>query len=499
MENKETISDILGGAEELVEGISMEAESILDELASSHGDALPTHLEAKHIQALLDKEWERNRIVAAVERECETAETVATSSVQGKQAPAVEGERELLTYVDDTTTTRDAIKAVGAEVKLNLLSQRSEISIKGKQVGNVEEGKAEFRLYEIINKRVLIQREDKPAQHFNYSPLFPKRLQSLGIDNSYDPCHDYLAELPEHMQASKPWHDCFEFTEPDEYVDAVFNAWFEQLFMRMQTAGCTAPHMLLIHGRQGVGKSTLARALCPVKDWFGDTLNFTADERTKVDAMSGKLVMEVAELAHRKVDNDRQKDFISRTGDRIDMKYQRTETYPRRCLFIATTNNDKPLPYDEEGRRYWPLSITAAKQQREGILKSFADEMLALLSAAKQRCEDKGSDACFLPADVQAQQREAYAARRFVVETEETILDILHNLAERGVATDMGNDVWRFKVRDIVGQSELLKTYIHPRDVSKFMRAYSGKSGRERFEGTQVRNWTLKLPNEVCE
>ena len=79
---------------------------------------------------------------------------------------------------------------------------------------------------------------------------------------------------------------------------------------RIFEPGCKADHLIVLEGKQGVGKSTACRILAG--EWFSDNMS---DIHTK-DAMQhlrGRWLIELAELsAIRKADMEALKSFIAR-------------------------------------------------------------------------------------------------------------------------------------------------------------------------------------------
>ncbi len=121
---------------------------------------------------------------------------------------------------------------------------------------------------------------------------------------------------------------------------------------------------VIIQGDQGIGKSTLIKALYG-EQWFGE-LNVDLGEKQKVaEEITGKWGVELPELgALHKADHNRAKAFMRRQFDDVRMAYDRRVTeFPRQCVCWGTTNDAKYLRDPTGNRSYWP----AVTNMREGI------------------------------------------------------------------------------------------------------------------------------------
>ena len=121
--------------------------------------------------------------------------------------------------------------------------------------------------------------------------------------------------------------------------------------------GCKIDEVPVLLGAQGCGKSTFIQSWFLEEQlftWYGEGVNLNGREKEQVEAMDGRVVIELSELAGiRRAEVEKLKSFITRRDDgHVRKAYAReTAPEPRRCIFIGTTNDDAVLPNDPSGNR----------------------------------------------------------------------------------------------------------------------------------------------------
>jgi len=108
-------------------------------------------------------------------------------------------------------------------------------------------------------------------------------------------------------------------------------------------------------GGQGCGKSTYARLLLPPAEpaWFTDALSFGLDDKQRIEAMLGAVIVEISEMAGTgRRENEEIKSFLSRQTDRMRLSYAKHPSdMPRLSVFVGTSNDTECLPNDPTGNR----------------------------------------------------------------------------------------------------------------------------------------------------
>jgi hypothetical protein len=150
-------------------------------------------------------------------------------------------------------------------------------------------------------------------------------------------------------------------TEDTAYTRAVSRYLWTALAGRIVTPGVKADMVPILVGGQGVGKSTGVSAMCPSNEFFTE-VSFHEKEDDLARRMRGRLVGEIGELRglHTR-ELETIKAFITRTHESWVPKYREFATsFPRRIVFVGTTNKDEFLA-DETGNRRWlPVAVTQA-------------------------------------------------------------------------------------------------------------------------------------------
>lgn len=148
-------------------------------------------------------------------------------------------------------------------------------------------------------------------------------------------------------------------TEDDHYTRAVSAYLWTGLAGRALVPGIKADMVPVLVGGQGARKTWSLQALVPDPDHYVEVSLLDRD----VDAarlMRGKLVGEIGELRGlAKRDLESVKSFITRTHEQWIPKYREfATTFPRRLLFIGTTNQSQFLEDDTGNRRWLPVVVT---------------------------------------------------------------------------------------------------------------------------------------------
>lgn len=146
--------------------------------------------------------------------------------------------------------------------------------------------------------------------------------------------------------------------EANDYTRAVSLYTWTALAGRVLKPGCKADMVPVLYGQQGAGKSRAAEAMAPCAEFFTE-ISLGDKDADLSRKMRGKLVAELAELRGlRTREIETIKAFITRTHEDWTPKFKEfNTTFPRRLVFIGTTNDEHFLADPTGNRRWLPLRV----------------------------------------------------------------------------------------------------------------------------------------------
>ncbi len=180
--------------------------------------------------------------------------------------------------------------------------------------------------------------------------------------NRYNPVKDYLSGLVwDGIERLDTLLIDYFSSSDTEYTRAVTRKTMCAAVARIFNPGCKFDYMLLLIGKQGLGKSYFMKKLGG--KWYSDSLT-TVVGKEAYEQLQGAWILEMGELsAAKKADIDALKHFISKQEDIFREAYgRRTAVFPRQCVFMGTTNDYECLRDKTGNRRFWPVNVGEGKQ-----------------------------------------------------------------------------------------------------------------------------------------
>lgn len=318
----------------------------------------------------------------------------------------------------------------------------------------------------------------------------------VAAENSYDSAQLWLGSLQwDGVPRVERFLIDFMGCEDTPYTRAVALYMWSALAGRVIQPGVKADMVPIYEGDQGLRKSSSIEALSPAPEFFVE-LDFDKDEDDTVRSLRGALVGEVAELSGL---HTRQiewiKKFVVRKTEKWIPKYKEfATTFPRRLLFIGTTNRTDILA-DETGNRRWlPVHIT--KADVEGIV------------AARDQLWAEGA-ALFRQHGVMWHEAERLGAHEHADYTMEDAWET--SIAKWLASTDDFDEagaVWgerAFTTHDVLSGALRLSAKEQDRlaqkRVSAILRTFGYEQKTTRINGVPTRAWrnaALRVSNAAC-
>jgi predicted P-loop ATPase len=180
--------------------------------------------------------------------------------------------------------------------------------------------------------------------------------------NSYHPVREYLEGLPEWDGQARIGTWLIDYcgvessdVNPNRYAMAVGEKFLIAAVKRITDPGAKCESVLVLEGKQGIGKSTVPRILAG-DEWFSDQLAEMGSKGASLQ-LRGLWIVELSELdVLNRAEMARAKAFLSQQTERFRLPYgRRIIQVPRQCVFVGTTNADSWLKDETGGRRFWPV------------------------------------------------------------------------------------------------------------------------------------------------
>lgn len=186
-------------------------------------------------------------------------------------------------------------------------------------------------------------------------------LRSLGQKSAYDPIHTYLDGLGVEgapILSDDEWDQIavLALGLGDSWSRKVVQKQLLSAAARVFDPGCKVDYCLILHGAQGLGKSSYFRALAG--DHFTDSMGGLDNIKDDLMVMHGSWFAEWSEADQVFVGAnkaERIKRFVSTQEDRFRVPYGRsTHAFKRRGILCGTTNRDD-WANDPSGNRRFPV------------------------------------------------------------------------------------------------------------------------------------------------
>jgi predicted P-loop ATPase len=334
---------------------------------------------------------------------------------------------------------------------------------------------------------------------FGFDPGINHTLDALkmtAFDHVFDPVCDYLSSLRwDGAPRLDNWLTAYCGAPDTPLNRAIGRKMLIAAVRRARNPGCKFDYIIVFESyQQGVGKSTVLKILAGEEN-FSDAEILGLDKQEQQEAVQGVWIYEIAELEGlTKAEVTKVKMFASKTHDMARPAYGRDRRdLPRRCIFVATTNDDKYLRDTTGNRRFWPvktplIDLEAISRDRDQL---WAEAVLA----------ESAGESLVIPEALWPDATKQQLARMEIDPWEDTLKAKFVKLIERdasidgcfiGASDNNGDPEWR------VSTSYILDNVLQIPTDRQFQNHSKRLSGVMRTLGWTRSETTFRIGSAVC-
>jgi putative DNA primase/helicase len=205
-----------------------------------------------------------------------------------------------------------------------------------------------------VNTEIQIRYELRCA-----TSLMREAYCATSLRRQFHPVRDYLDSLVwDGVPRVDTFLSAYAGAEDTSLTRAMSRCFLRSACARIHTPGSKVDTVLILIGAQGVGKSSLFRALVPKPGWFSDT-PLDLSNKDAYGQLQGVWLYELAELASMRArDAEVVKGFLSAQVDRFRPPYGRNVVIlPRQSVVCGSTNEPEFLDDPTGARRFHPVRV----------------------------------------------------------------------------------------------------------------------------------------------
>jgi putative DNA primase/helicase len=170
---------------------------------------------------------------------------------------------------------------------------------------------------------------------------------------------EWLRDLPDPdpIPNLDTWIPAVTGAVPTDYHKWVGKMLVVSMVARAMNPGCIQRYVCILEGKEWTSKSALVRALAPD---YCTAMSASLEGKESHMHIQGKWVCEWPELdALSRTGESRLKSFVTMCTDDFVPKYSNTlVSYPRRTIFVGTTNEEQYLKGQTGNTRFLPVATT---------------------------------------------------------------------------------------------------------------------------------------------
>lgn len=275
-----------------------------------------------------------------------------------------------------------------------------------------------------------IEREIKLNTQFKVK----NSLDEIFINHKYNPVIDYLNDCYKDWDGAQRIEEafikCFDI-EDTPLVRELSRKWFIAAVKRVFEPGCQFDNMIVLQGRQGIGKTTFCRKLA--KGFYTELKFDEIGNKDIVDKLNKSWVSIIDEMDNfGKKEMASIKSFLSLTQDTTRLAYgHNTITYKRHCIFIGSLNDEtflKDITSSVE-RRFWIFKCNK-KTMDKSVSDIMTDEYVKQLWAEALHYY-KEDPYQYLDVDVDSQNEFEKQQREFKTYNDDANMDYIKDILNK--------------------------------------------------------------------
>lgn len=276
------------------------------------------------------------------------------------------------------------LERMGVTVKYNRVNKKVEIS--GLNISKCSNEAVALLLLGIAHENGLKISKDNT---FSF-------LAAIADMNQYSPVCDFLEEAQKAYNGKQDYiRDMWANFELDpesgqdqDFCFFLFKLWLiSAVRMAFNKGAESAQGVLVLVGKQGIGKTRFLYMLLPFKEWGAEGVSIDPQIKDDVIKSTGFWIVELGEFGEtlKKEKLDRLKQFFTASRDIYRKPFHREPVdEPRRTVFIGTVNGDGFLKDRTGDRRYWVIAVKAIGNNPVD-LKQFWGQVMHLAFVKKER------------------------------------------------------------------------------------------------------------------
>ena len=274
-----------------------------------------------------------------------------------------------------------------------------------------------------------------------------------------------------------------------EFENQVFKHWLVGAVERIRNPGCKMELCMILHGEQGVGKTTTLQILGG--QFFAEDVTFSRDLNMTLTRI-GHHILELSEMTNKNMNANLIKTAISNQYERYRGLYENhMSEIPRRCVFAGTSNEQYFLNDPTGNRRFAIIEVTNHALKNSDELRRKRDDIFCAILAAILK--DKLIPV--IPEKYLAIQREIN--ERFSADIneiyEERITDFLEIIFDNQKKNKLDAPLTMLLIYEYaLGGNPLNITRKHKDEISCVMKQLGFKYVRIYHQGKRIRVWKKK-------